>query len=501
MDSIRDLRDWLREVDRLGELKRVGAEVDWDLEMGAVAYMGSKRLGAPALLFENIKGYPKDRRALFNVLGSSLDRIALAMRQPTGKSALELIQLVRERHQIRIPPKIVESESAPINENILQGDDIDLYSFPAPKMWPLDGGRYIGTGCVVITKDPEAGWLNLGTYRQMIQSRNEAGFYISPGKDGLLHREGWWKMGKPCEVAVAYGVDPLLFIVGSTGFAKNVSEYDHAGGIQGRPVEVVKGKVTDLLIPARAEIVIEGLAYPDKLKDEGPFGEFSGYYGRPQGPSPVIDVKCVHYRNDPILTCALMADHPSCEQSYFISITRSAKIWDDLSSHMGIPGIRGVYCVPAAIGGFGMIVVSMEQRYAGHAQQVAALAAQCAGGAYITKWTVVVDEDVDPTDLEQVVWAMASRCNPIDDIDVLRNTWSTPLDPAQVPAEKRPYGSKALVYACKDHRYLKSFSKRTQLAEETYKRVVGRWKEFGLPGEAPKITNFETDHIKKEGKK
>lgn len=498
MDSMRDLRDWLKEIDRLGELKRISAEVDWDLEMAGISYVTGKKLGSPALMFENIKGYPKDRKVLFNVLGSSLNRIALAMRLPAGKSALELIQLVRQKHQVQIPPEIVDSKSAPINENIQTGDDIDLYTFPTPWMWPLDGGRYIGTGDIVITRDPDDGWHNLGTYRQMIHSKNEVGFYISPGKDGLLHREAWWKQGKPCEVAVVYGVDPLLFIVGSTGFAKNVSEYDFAGGLQGRPIEVVKGKVTDLLIPARAEIVIEGVAYPGKLKDEGPFGEFTGYYGRPAGQTPVIDVKCVHFRNDPILTCALMADHPSCEQSYFISITRSAKIWDDLSARMGIPGIKGVYCVPAAVGGFGMVVVSMEQRYAGHAQQVAALAAQCAGGAYINKFTVIVDEDVDPTDLEQVVWAMASRCNPIDDIDILRNTWSTPLDPAQNPPEKRPYASKALVYACKDHRFLKTFSKRTMLTEDTYKRVEKRWRELGLDGEAPKITNFETQPRKKK---
>ncbi|UCG63795.1 MAG: UbiD family decarboxylase, partial [Deltaproteobacteria bacterium] len=387
--------------------------------------------------------------------------------------------------------QIVDEKEAPVNENIVMGDDVDLYLFPAPKMWPLDGGRYIGTGDVIITKDPEDGHFNLGTYRQMVLSKNEVGFYVSPGKDALLHREKWWKMGEPCEVAAAYGIDPVLLIAGSMGFPRNVSEYDHAGGIKGEPVRVVKGEVTDLLIPADAEIVVEGISYPDRLKDEGPFGEFQGYYGRPGGPTPFIEVKCIHYRNNPILTSALMADHPSCEQNLFFGIARSARIWDDLD-RLGIPGIRGVYSVPAAAGGFGMIVVSIEQKHAGHASQVASLAAQCPGGAYNSKWIIVVDEDVDPTDLEQVLWAMCTRCNPPDDIDILRNTWSTYLDPTKNPPEERPYGSKALINACMEHKHLHDFSKRTLLRESTYRRVRDRWGKFGFDFSPAELRIFES---------
>ncbi len=487
---IRDLRDWLKEVENIGELLKISEEVDWDQEMSAIAHMAGKEEGAPTLLFENIKGYPQDRRVLFDPFGSSLNRIALGLRLPVGKTTLELIQLARERIGKRVKPEVVDSKSAPINENLCFGDDIDLYSFPAPKMWPLDGGRYIGTADAVITKDPDSSWLNLGTYRQMIHSKNEVGFYVSLGKDAFLHREAWWKQGKPCEVAAVYGGDPLLFAVASLGFPKNLSEYEFAGGIQGRPVEVVKGEATDLLIPARAEIVIEGLSYPDRLKDEGPFGEFTGYYGRPGGPTPFIEVKCVHYRNNPILTSALMSVYPSGEQGLLYGIARSARIWDDLVS-MGVPGIRGVYAVPASANGFGMVVVSMEQRYAGHASQVASLAAQCPGGSYYTKWVIVVDEDVDPTDLNQVIWAMSTRCNPVEDIDILRNTWSTYLDPTQNPPEERPYGSKALINACKEHKYLATFSRRTKITKDIYNQVSDKWNRLGLKGKPPEIQVFE----------
>ncbi|MBW2066448.1 MAG: UbiD family decarboxylase [Deltaproteobacteria bacterium] len=486
-----DLRDWLEKVKEIGELKIIETGVDWDEELSAITYMVGKKKGGPALLFENIKGYPKGHRVLSNILGSSLNRIAITLGLPIELPALEMIKRTKEIFKKAIPPQVINKKDAPVNENIVLGDDIDVTMFPAPKMWPLDGGRYIGTGDVVITRDPEDGHLNLGTYRQMVLSRSEVGFYVSPGKDALLHREQYWKMGKPCEVAAAYGIDPTLLVVGSMGFPKNVSECDYAGGIKNEPIRVVPGEVTDLLIPADAEIVIEGVSYPGKFREEGPFGEFQGYYGRPGGPTPFIEVRCIHYRSNPILTAALMADHPSCEQNLFFGIARSARIWDDLD-RLGIPGIRGVYSVPAAAGGFGMIVVSLEQKHPGHASQVASLAGQGPGGAYNSKWIIVVDEDVDPTNLEEVIWAMCTRCHPPDDIDILRNTWSTYLDPTRNPPELRPYGAKTLINACKDHRYLKDFSKRTLLRESTYNRVKEKWSTLGLDFPAPDIRIFET---------
>jgi UbiD family decarboxylase len=488
----KDLRGWLKEVEKFGDLARIKEEVDWDEELSALTYLTGKKIGGPALLFENIKGYTKEHRVLSNILSNSLNRIALALGLPVNLPALDMIRMTKDIYKNRIPPKVISDKGAPINENTIMGKDIDVTMFPAPKMWHHDGGRYVGTGDAIITKDPDSGFLNLGTYRQMILNKQQVGFYVSPGKDALLHRERWWSKGKPCEVAAVYGLDPLLFICAAMGFPKNMSEYDAVGGIMGRPYEVVKGKTVDLLIPAHAEIVIEGLAYPGKLQPEGPFGEFQGYYGRPGGPTPVIDITCIRYRNNPILTAALMSDYPSCEQNVFFGIARSARIWDDLDK-VGVPGIRGVYSVPAAAGGFGMVVVSIEQRYPGHAAQTAALAAQCSGGAYYTKFVVVVDDDVDPTDIDQVIWAMTTRCDPASDIDVLRQTWSTYLDPTKNPPEERPYGSKTLINACKEHKYLKSFSKRTRLTKPTYDKIQKKWKKYGLPFDLPAIDIFEPD--------
>jgi len=258
----------------------------------------------------------------------------------------------------------------------------------------------------------------------------------------------------------------------------------------GRPVEIVKGEATSLYYPARAEIVVEGVIPPNSQKLEGPFGEFTGYYGRPEDYAFLVQVKAVHHRDNPILTQALMADYPANECALLYSVARSARIWNDLD-RLGVPGIKGVYAHPAAAGGFAMTIVSLEQRYAGHAPQALALAAQCPGGAYYTKWIIAVDDDVDPSNINQVLWAMSTRCNPAEDIDVLRQTWSTWLDPTQNPPEERPYGSKALINACMEHRYLKQFSRRTKLRRPVYESVAARWQRLGFTGAPPKLWAVE----------
>lgn len=492
---IQDLREWLERVEQLGELLRVTQPVSCEEEMSAIAYLVAKQQPSPTILFEKVKGYEKSpigASLLWNILGPSLKRIALTLEESPETATVDLIRRVKEKLGQRTPPREVAQAQAGFYQNSIMGDNVDLTQLPIPKHWPLDGGRYGGTADAVITRDPDTGYINIGTYRMMLQGKNEVGLYLSPGKDARLHITRSWQQGRPIEVAAAWGIDPLFMVVGSQTFPKNVSEYEFAGGIKGEPIPVVKGKTTDLLLPASAEFVIEGVIRPNSVKSEGPFGEFPGYYGRPEAGCPLVEVTAVHYRNNPILTNALMADYPSCEQSGFFSIIRSARIWDDLDK-LGVPGIQGVYAHPAAAGGFGTTVISLEQRYAGHAAQALALAAQVPGGAYYTKWIIAVDEDVDPTDTDQVIWAMNSRCNPIDDIDILRNTWSTWLDPTQNPPEKRPYGSKALINACKEHRHLPVFSKRTTLRREIYDKVAGEWKKLGLPGEVPSVRAFEEE--------
>src|SRR3982075_1119812 len=482
-----DLDAWLDKVEQMGELKRITAQVDPDLEAATITYLvGSEK--SPALRLGNIKGHPGPR-ALYNMIGCNLSRFCLMIGEKPVDHPLKAVQLLQQKMGRKMAPVEVPAERAVSSQNIVDGDKIDIRQFPAQRMWPLDGGMYLGTNDAVITKDPESGRINVGTYRMMIKGPREIGVYTSPGKDAGADRDKWWKMGKPAPIAAAYGIDPLLFLVGATSLPKTESEYEYYSGIKGSPIELFTSDLTGLPLPAHAEIILEGPLYPDETFAEGPFGEFTGYYGRPSGATPYMRVERLRYRNNPTLTCALMADGPSNECGLFWALARSAGIWADLQK-LGIPGIRGVWSIPEAAG-WGMTGVSISQMYAGHAAQVMALAAQCTAGAYFGKYVIVVDDDIDPTNTGQVLWAMATRSRPAQSIDILRETWSTFLDPSLNPPEIRPWGSKALINACMDYKHIKSFSPRTKLDKKTYENVVSRWTELGFEGTAPLISVFE----------
>jgi len=486
---------WLEQAERIGEVRRITAEVDPYLEMATIVRLAQHEVGGPAFLFENIKGHP-GKRALFNPFGTSANRIALALREVPGKSALDLVKLLKEKAKVKLPPKVIAASAAPVNRNVDRGDRVDITQFPAPHFWPLDGGRYIGTCDSIITRDPASGRINLGTYRQMVKSRNEVGYYTSPGKDARLDMEAWWAMGKPAPVAAVYGLDPLQFLISATSYPKTQSEYDFWGGVNGAPIEVFESDVTGLPIPAHAEIVVEGFAHPDDLFQEGPFGEFTGYYGRPGGPAPFIRVEAARYRDNPVLTCHLnlMEEWPA-NSEYMMAVLRSAALWNNLDA-LGVVGVKGVWCPPEATS-MGMNIVSIEQRFAGHAAQVLALAAQCTGAAYFSKYIVVVDEDVDPSDLARVMWAMVTRSRPAQSIDILRETWSTYLDPSLNPPEIRPWGSKCLINACMEFKYIKQFARRLKLSRPVYEQVARRWAELGFTGSVPEIGSFEEAQVLK----
>ncbi len=488
----RDLREWIALVEANGLIKRIDKRVDADEELAAIAYLATRREDAPALLFEKIASDRSGAGILVNMLGSSKERYALAVGLDPTLSTAEMIAASREIMQRRIKPVSVAKTKAPVNEIVLRGDEIDLTQFPALKFWPGDGGRYIGTGDITLTKNPDTGRINVGCYRQMLHGPRRVGLYCSPGKHGLIDREAWWARGKPCEVVAAYGIDPVLFMLAAQVFGIKESELDVAGGLMGRGVELTEAEYVSLPIPANAELVIEELLHPGDVEEEGPLGEFTGYYGRERAPQPVIEVKAVHHRRSPILTAALMAKYPSCEIGAYYAIMRSARVLDDLD-RIGVSGVLGAYAHPAAASGWGMVVVSMQQQYAGHVAQVLALTAQCPAAAYYTKWIIAVDEDVDPTDFNDVMWALSTRCNPADDLDVLRNTWSTGLDPSQYPPELRPYGSKVLVNACKPHKHIKQFPQATLLRQSVYERAAARWDELGFEGPPPKLTGFHKE--------
>jgi UbiD family decarboxylase len=263
----------------------------------------------------------------------------------------------------------------------------------------------------------------------------------------------------------------------------------------GRPIALTKARHVSLPIPAHAEIVIEGLVHQGDVETEGPLGEFHGFYSGGSSKKPVIEVKALHMRRNPIMTGALMATYPSCENGAHMAIMRSARILDDLD-RIGIPGIQTVYCHPAAASGMCLAVVSLKQMFPGHSGQALALTAQCPTATYYTKWIVAVDDDVDPTNLEDVFWAMATRCNPGSDLDILRNAMSFRADPSLAP-EQKPFGSKVLVNACTPYKYLDKPPIRAHLRREVYEKVRDRWAELGFQRSAPRLTTF--DDMKPKG--
>ncbi len=485
-----DLRRWIERMDRHGELRRVDGSVDIDEEMSAITYLVGREAGAPALLFHDPRraGHPEVRH-LWNMIGSSRARLRLSLGQPAEGSFVELIKHVKAGLSRTMDPVYVQRADAPVLEHTITPPGIDLDAWPFPRHWPDDGGNYAGTGDIVVTADPDTGALNVGTYRMMVHGGDRVGLHISPGKDARRHLEAAARQGRPVPVVAVWGVHPSLMMVGSQNFPGDTCEYDVVGALTGEALPLVRGPITGLPIPASAEIAIEGEILPGTLLDEGPFGEFTGYYGGPREPGPVVRVLAMHHRTDPIVTNALMADSPSNEQQEFYSTLRAARIWAELEA-VGLPGIRGVYSNPSAAGGLGMTVISIEQGYPGHSEQALNLAAHVPSGAYFTKWVIAVDHDVDPTDLHQVVWAMSTRCSPARGVSVLTDTWNTGLDPAINPPEIRKLGSRALINACEEFRYRGQFSHRTRLRRATYDRVTARWQELGLPGVPPHIDVF-----------
>lgn len=480
---MRDLRQWLSDIDESNELHRVPAEVDWNEELTAITYMRAQEIGAPALLFENISGYG-NARVLSNILSSSIERIGYTFNVDSFNSKLDLTRQLRDSYSDTVAP--VKVDDGPVFQNVSRGDDVDIHNFPAPKFWPKDGGRYLGTANYTIMRHPEKGWVNTGTYRGMIQGDQKVGVYISPGKDGREIIDYWWEQNEPCDIAVVYGSDPLQFAMSALSYGSGKSEFEYMGGMYGDPMELVNGPETGLPFPANAEIVIEGKIEPDGTMAEGPFGEFQGYYGRPEDEAYVIDIDATYHRDEPVLLAALMADYPGCEQNDFLGLNKAARTWNELEN-VGVPGVKGVYCPPAAHGGFGFTVVSIDQQKPGHAKQVAGLVAELPTSGYINKYIVVVDDDVDPTDLNDVLWAMTTRTDPEHDFNFHTDTWSTWLDPAKNPPSERPWGSRVLINATIPYKHYNEFSERTKVARDTYEHVCARWDEYGFDDAPPQL--------------
>src|SRR4030042_2727470 len=468
----KDLREFLSRVEELGELKKIDG-VDWNIDLGAITEIlyREKAEKSPALLFDRIKDYPEGYRCLYGMLQSPR-RFALAMGipLPEGGGLMDLLRVYREKMKGMklIPPRYVEK--GPILENVLEGNDVDLFKFPTPVHHELDGGRYIGTADGVITRDPEEGWVNCGTYRVQLVDKNTCLSYISQGKQGRIQRDKYLNSGKPCPMVVVVGIDPLLFTAARFQGPWGVSEFDFAGGLMGEPMQGIAGKHTGLPIPAHAEIALEGEVLPTEKLFEGPFGEWNGYYAGGKKEEPIFKITRVMFRNNPILTCAA-SQKPPHSHLFERCFIRSAGLWESIE-RSGCPEVKGVW-VHGAGAGRTFNVISIKQRYYGHSRQAGMIASQIPPSAYIGRFIVGVEDDLDPSSIDEVIWAMGTRCDPVQDIEITKKCWGSRLDPFSDADQY--YNSRAVIDACIPYERIKSFPPVAPTTPEYRQKIqIGR---------------------------
>ena len=462
-----DLRVFLERAEAAGEFKRVKG-ADPHLEIGAIFELSHEHLYPPVMLFEEMKGCDPTHRILCNV------RVAKFV---VGELNMDAVKAYRKRPKERslpIPPRLVNT--GPVYENVMEGDAVDVNKLPTPQWHEADGGNYVGTECVVIVKDPDTDWVNLGTYRVSVKEKNVLSVFIEEGKHGDVIRRKWWAKGKPCPIAISVGQAPILGVVASGASKENEPEYAMAGGSIGRPIDVVPARVSGVPIPADAEIVYDGFMPPpsEDSRPEGPFGEWPGYYASDSRNEPVMHVKAIYHRDNPI-----MIGQPPTAPTFpgrQIKIPQVAGLWDALEA-AGVPGIQGVWKLPG--GGSSFInVISIKQMHPGHAKMAGLVAAGCRAGAYMTRMIIVVDDDIDITNPTEVMWAVATRWDPKGQTDIIDGCWTGLIDPALHP-DKRDSGdtttARMIIYATRPFHWKDQFPAVNKVSRDYAEEVRRKW--------------------------
>src|SRR3990172_6744636 len=299
--ALKDLRDFIEVLDKAGHLVKVKQEVDWNLGVGAITRRACE-LQERAMLFEKVKDAPGVR--IMGAPCATYARMALAMGMDADAPVKDIVKEFDKRIANPIKPMLVSS--GPCKENIIKGNDINLFKFGAPMVHDGDGGRYISTWHAIVTRDLDSSWVNWGMYRQMIHNETMMGGILLPFQHiGRIYQK-YEKANKPMPFATVIGTEPLCAVASVLSPGVGVNEVDLAGGLREEPVDLVKCETVDLEVPAHAEIVIEGHVLPGVRVDEGPFGEYTGYSSAPRRPQCVYEVSCITHRHNPILTLSNM---------------------------------------------------------------------------------------------------------------------------------------------------------------------------------------------------
>lgn len=443
-----DLRDFIKQLEKQGELKRIQYPADPYLEITEICDRTLKHEG-PALLFEKPKGYSVP--LLGNLFGTP-HRVAMGMGADSVNALRgigELLAYLKEpeppkgmkdawekfpvfKQVLNMAPKIIKSPHC--QEVVLSGDEIDLGRYPIQTCWPEDAAPLI-TWALVITKGPHKERQNLGIYRQQVLEKNKTIMRWLAHRGGALDFKEWQKAypGQPFPVTVALGADPATILGAVTPVPDSLSEYAFAGLLRGSKTELAECLTNNLQVPASAEIVLEGFIYPDETAPEGPFGDHTGYYNEVDT-FPVFTIEKITQRYDPIYHSTYTGRPP--DEPAILGVALNEVFVPILQKQF--PEIVDFYLPPEGCS-YRMAVISMKKQYAGHAKRVMLGTWSFLRQFMYTKFVIVVDDDVNPRDWKDVIWAMTTRMDPIRDITLLDNT---PIDYLDFASPVSGLGSK-----------------------------------------------------------
>jgi 4-hydroxy-3-polyprenylbenzoate decarboxylase len=444
----KDLRDFIKQLEKQGELKRITVEVDPYLEMTEICDRTLKQ-GGPALLFENPKG--ANIPVLANLFGTPR-RVAMGMGADSVtelRGIGELLAYLKEpeppkgmkdawekfpvfKQVLNMAPKIISSP--PCQELVRQGDEIDLGDYPIQTCWPEDAAPLI-TWPLVITKGPNKERQNLGIYRMQVIGKNKAIMRWLAHRGGALDFKEFQAAhpGQPFPVSVALGADPATILAAVTPVPDSLSEYAFAGLLRGSKTEVAKSLLNDLQVPASAEIVLEGFIYPGEFAAEGPYGDHTGYYNE-VADFPVFTIERITQRQAPIYHSTYTGRPP--DEPAILGVALNEVFVPILQKQF--PEIVDFYLPPEGCS-YRMAVISMKKQYAGHAKRVMLGTWSFLRQFMYTKFVIVVDDDVDVRNWQDVIWAMTTRMDPARDLTILENT---PIDYLDFASPVSGLGSK-----------------------------------------------------------
>jgi 4-hydroxy-3-polyprenylbenzoate decarboxylase len=444
----KDLRDFIKHLEKQGELKRIKTPVDPNLEMTEICDR-VLRQGGPALLFENPIGY--DMPVLGNLFGTE-KRVAMGMgakdihslreigevlaylRQPDPpkglRDAWEKMPVLKQ--VLTMSPKLLKK--APCQEHVFHGDEVNLHTLPIQTCWPGDVGPLV-TWPLVITRGPNKERQNLGIYRQQLLGKNKLIMRWLSHRGGALDFAEFQKRhpGERYPVAVALGADPATILGAVTPVPDSLSEYAFAGLLRGSKTEVVKCLTNDLEVPASAEIILEGYLEPGEMADEGPFGDHTGYYNEVER-FPVFTVECMTHRKDPIYHSTYTGRPP--DEPAILGLALNEVFIPILQKQF--PEIVDFYLPPEGCS-YRLAVVTIKKEYPGHAKRVMLGVWSFLRQFMYTKFVIVTDDDVNARDWNDVIWAITTRMDPARDCTMLENT---PIDYLDFASPVSGLGSK-----------------------------------------------------------